>query len=156
MSTLNICLAGIFLATGYILTGQLAIPIGLHISWNFFQGNVFGFPVSGGNFQPATFFKIQQDGPDFWTGGDFGPEGGLLGTIFTLLGIVCILIWEKQHRGKLDLHLPISESPPFRMQNNQTEGQITNTSLRSQVILDSGKNLDSLLIPNGHQNYDSL
>jgi len=111
-STLNIGLAGIFLAAGYVLTGQLAIPISLHISWNFFQGNVFGFPVSGGDFRSATFIQIQQGGPDLWTGGLFGPEAGLLGTGAMILGIIITLIWIRKQYGNIDMHIPLSDPPP--------------------------------------------
>ena len=47
ISTINVALAGIMLALGLLWTAELALPIGLHLSWNFCQGNVFGFPVSG-------------------------------------------------------------------------------------------------------------
>jgi membrane protease YdiL (CAAX protease family) len=119
-STLNIGLAGIFLAAGYVLTGQLAIPIALHISWNFFQGNVFGFPVSGSDFQSATFIQINQSGPDLWTGGLFGPEAGLLGTGAMILGLIITLIWIRKQYGRIDMHLPLSEPPatfPPKMDN---------------------------------------
>ena len=118
ISFLNISLAGIFLSTGYLLTGQLAIPIGLHFGWNFFQGNVFGFPVSGGDYRIATFIKVIQEGPALWTGGSFGPEGGLLGTIFSLLGILCILVWVRFRSGKTGLHLAISQPPSLHKQIN--------------------------------------
>ncbi len=39
--------AGFFLAFGWVRTRQLWLPIGVHIGWNFFEGIVFGFPVSG-------------------------------------------------------------------------------------------------------------
>lgn len=112
-STFNIAVAGIFLAAGYLLTGQLAIPIGLHITWNFFQGNVFGFPVSGAHFSSTSFIAIQQGGPRLWTGGAFGPEAGLLGLGAMLLGILLTLFYVQNSRGKLGLHLPIG-SPPAR------------------------------------------
>lgn len=63
VSTLNLVLAGIFLATGYILTGELALSIGIHTAWNFFQGNIFGFPVSGRN-AGATLQAILTDVAD--------------------------------------------------------------------------------------------
>lgn len=120
ISSFNIILAGIFLATGYLLTGELAIPIGIHITWNFFQGNVFGFPVSGTN-AGATLVAIEQGGPDIFTGGAFGPEAGLIGIVAVFLGSFLIwkyvdlrygkaLLWEKlampeflpKHQAKLD------------------------------------------------------
>ncbi len=64
ISTLYLVLAGLFLGLGLVMTGSLAIPIGLHITWNFFQGNVFGFPVSGNDYPGATIFSIEQGGPD--------------------------------------------------------------------------------------------
>ena len=110
-STLNIVLAGGFLATGYLLTGELAIPIGLHITWNFFQGNVFGFPVSGTDFRSATLIAIEQGGPDLWTGGTFGPEAGLLGLGAMALGVWLTILWVRRRYGEADLQPTIAEPP---------------------------------------------
>ena len=120
-STLNICLAGILLAAGFLLTGELAIPIGLHISWNFFQGNVFGFPVSGADFRSATLIQIQQSGPEWLTGGAFGPEGGLLGIISNLLGILLIILWVKRRTGKAVLQTAISLPPTVINKNSNPQ-----------------------------------
>jgi membrane protease YdiL (CAAX protease family) len=111
ISTTNIALAGIMLGAGYVLTGQLAIPIGLHITWNFFQGNVFGFPVSGIETIGATFVETEQSGPALWTGGAFGPEAGLIGISAMLLGILLTLLWIRACTGKVGLHTPLSERP---------------------------------------------
>lgn len=80
LSTFNIVLAGLVLAFPYILTGSLGLSVGLHFSWNFVQGSVFGFPVSGLHLD-ASVIQIAQEGPDFWTGGAFGPEAGVLGIV---------------------------------------------------------------------------
>jgi hypothetical protein len=111
ISTINLMLAGVFLGLAYVLTGELAIPIGLHITWNFFQGNVFGFPVSGGDFSQATFIAIEQGGPDVWTGGAFGPEAGLMGIVAMLVGSGLIVLWVRWRRGSVGLHLPLAQAP---------------------------------------------
>jgi len=76
VSAAGIFFAGIFLAYGYIRTKQLWLPIGLHIGWNFCEGVVFGFPVSG--LDIYALLRIKVSGPVIWTGGAFGPEAGLI------------------------------------------------------------------------------
>lgn len=108
LSTLNLCLAGLFLGLPFILTGELALSIGLHITWNYFQGFIFGFPVSG---LPSygSLILIQQGGPTLWAGGSFGPEGGLLSIMMMLLGAGLVILWVKRTRGKVALDEGIGE-----------------------------------------------
>lgn len=75
--------AGLFLAWATLRTGQLWMSIGVHIGWNFFQGPIFGFPVSG--IETAPLIRHDVTGPPLLTGGAFGPEAGLL-----LLAIQCV------------------------------------------------------------------
>lgn len=99
LTTPFLALNGLFLGLGYLLTGELALPIGLHIGWNFFQGYVFGFPVSGSGHEVALF-AIQQGGPPAWTGGAWGPEGGLIGLLALLAGSLAIIAWVRwTHRA---------------------------------------------------------
>lgn len=111
LSTFNITLAGLMLGFGYVLSGQLAIPIGLHVAWNFFQSAVYGLPVSGFETFGASFLSTEQAGPELWTGGSFGPEGGLIAPAAMLLGVLLTALWVRLRGGKLSLHLPIAEGP---------------------------------------------
>ncbi|MGD2144743.1 MAG: CPBP family intramembrane metalloprotease [Anaerolineae bacterium] len=113
-STVNLIVAGVQLAVGYLLTAELAIPIGLHIAWNFVQGNVFGFPVSGTGFRSASFITIEQSGPDLWTGGAFGPEAGLLGLGTMMVGILLTVLWVRWRHGQVRLDLSLAEKPGRR------------------------------------------
>lgn len=91
VSTAGIFFAGVYLAYGYLRTRQLWLSIGLHIGWNFFEGVVFGFPVSGLDIYALTRIKVQ--GPELWTGGAFGPEAGLIVLPSLLLGAGLIYLY---------------------------------------------------------------
>jgi membrane protease YdiL (CAAX protease family) len=93
VSAAGIFFAGVFLAYGYLTTKQLWLPIGLHIGWNFFEGVVFGFPVSG--LDIYHLLRITVDGPEVWTGGAFGPEAGLVVLPGLLLGTALIYAYTK-------------------------------------------------------------
>ncbi len=88
-SSIGIFAAGYFLAYGWIRTGALWLPIGLHIGWNFFQGPVFGFAVSG---TPTPSIVVHSvEGPELLTGGGFGPEAGLI--VLPLMALGSLFIW---------------------------------------------------------------
>ena len=91
VSAAGIFFAGVYLAYGYIRTKQLWLPIGLHIGWNFFEGVVFGFPVSG--LDVYALMRITVHGPDLWTGGAFGPEAGLVVLPALILGAFLIYLY---------------------------------------------------------------
>ena len=110
-STAFLMAAGLFLGLGYVLTGELAIPIGLHITWNFFQGPVFGFPVSGTS-HAASVVAIRQLGPDVITGGAFGPEGGLIGLVALAIGSAAIVYWVRRARGSAELRDELARYAP--------------------------------------------
>jgi uncharacterized protein len=115
-STLALMVGGLALGLGYVLTGELAISIGMHITWNLFQGNVFGFPVSG-LFVGPTIIAITQGGPALWTGGPFGPEAGIIGGVATALGVVLTLFWVRWRYGRIALCAELTTvSPSFRTQ----------------------------------------
>lgn len=93
---LGLILAGIFLAYGWVRTRQLWLPIGVHIGWNFFEGSIFGFPVSGLNV--TGLIQQTPTGPVAITGGPFGPEAGLI--LLPTLALGAGLIWLNT-RGRL-------------------------------------------------------
>lgn len=98
LAIVNLIFLGFLFGLGFVLTGDLSMSIGLHLAWNFFQGHIFGFPVSGMMSTPAMI-TLQQNGPALWSGGDFGPEGGLIGTLAVLLGCASIALWSRWRAG---------------------------------------------------------
>lgn len=73
-----------------VLTGRLALSIGLHAAWNFAQLKIFGFAMSG-NAATDAWMSVELAAPAFWSGGDFGPEAGLLG-VFGLASMLAITV----------------------------------------------------------------
>ncbi len=106
VSALNISLAGMVFGLGMVLTGRLAIPMGMHITWNFFQSAVFGFSVSG--LEPGVvIIATEPVGPAWLTGGLFGPEAGLLGVGAIILGGILIYLWVRW-RGESSANLDLA------------------------------------------------
>ncbi|MBO6622201.1 MAG: CPBP family intramembrane metalloprotease [Balneola sp.] len=104
ISTFNIILAGFMLAVPFLLTGRLAMSIGIHFSWNWVMGGIYGLPVSGLDGRRSVL-QTSETGPDLWTGGKFGPEAGLLGILGMLFILTCILLYAQKRNpsGKLEL-----------------------------------------------------
>jgi membrane protease YdiL (CAAX protease family) len=91
VSFISIFLAGLLLGVSYIYTKNLWFPIALHFSWNFFQGTVFGFKVSG-----QSIYSIINQHPvenNILNGGEFGFEGSIIQQIFIVIAV--LLIWRR-------------------------------------------------------------
>jgi membrane protease YdiL (CAAX protease family) len=91
LPAVNLFAAGILLGVAYAVTHNLWLPIALHFGWNFLQGPVLGLTVSGQSVDSGwRVFRLA--GPDLFTGGAFGLEGGLVATATTVLGIMTLLL----------------------------------------------------------------
>lgn len=110
-SVAGIVVAALMLAGGYVLTSELAIPIGIHITWNFFQGPVYGFPVSGTS-GGVALVATEQSGPTVLTGGSFGPEAGVIGLVAAGLGLGLIALWVRWRDDRL--RIPADLTTPER------------------------------------------
>lgn len=84
--------AGLLLGAAYKWSGTLWLPIGIHWAWNFSQGNIFGFAVSG-NSAGESLIQAAVNGPDWLTGGTFGPEASV---ITVLAGLALSLYFFKE------------------------------------------------------------
>lgn len=100
-STLNTVLAGIVLTVPYIRTRSMWAQIGLHCSWNLTMATIVSLPVSGIGFAPH-FFAAQVARWSWLNGGAYGPEGGAVVTIVSVVGIV----WLAQTRYLTPSHRP--------------------------------------------------
>tara|TARA_B100000963_G_scaffold341704_1_gene341700 strand:- start:58 stop:1050 length:993 start_codon:yes stop_codon:yes gene_type:complete len=100
---LTIVLAGLLLAFPFVCTGNLALSVGLHNAWNFILGGIFGFKVSGLS-SAASIVSIQSTGPEWWTGGLFGPEAGISGVFAMSLSLLLIIIFLQKSFKQSGIH----------------------------------------------------
>lgn len=78
--------AGLLLGFAYIATRSLWFAIGIHFGWNFTQGGIFDAPISG--LTLPGMFSFRLSGPDFLTGGAFGPEASVIAIAVCLVASV--------------------------------------------------------------------
>lgn len=90
LSFINILLAGILLGSSYIYTRNLCFPIALHWFWNWIQGPVLGYEVSGNKFCDGLLTLYLPEA-NLINGGAFGFEGSILCTVLMVAGTAVIL-----------------------------------------------------------------
>lgn len=92
-ATVNIALAAILLGLAYLRTGSLALPIGIHLGWNWTQGTLFGFGVSGTS-EAGWWTPIFHGRPTYLTGGAFGLEASLPCALICGAAILLLARWK--------------------------------------------------------------
>ena len=93
LGTVNLFLAGLVLGMYYIYMKNLWFSIGMHLTWNFFQGPIFGFEVSGYETHSVIIQNIQ--GSEIITGGEFGFEGSIIATVLIISIIIFLYLTYK-------------------------------------------------------------
>jgi len=91
--------AGLLLASAYIYSRNLWFPIAIHFAWNFTQSAIFGANVSG-NAISKTLITSKIEGTEWFTGGQFGPEGSIQATVFCFVATI-ILLTLSHKEGKI-------------------------------------------------------
>ena len=97
IAVINIILVGLFYGLYVIKTNDLWAVCGMHSAWNFAQGNIFGFKVSGLDVSVGSLIDLNLVGSDFVTGGIFGPEAGITATFILLASIGILFIDKKRY-----------------------------------------------------------
>jgi uncharacterized protein len=75
-SVVLVMLAGFFLGSVLLATGSLYAAVMVHFGWNWVMAALLHTPVSGIAII-APDYRVVDAGPDWLTGGTWGPEGGL-------------------------------------------------------------------------------
>lgn len=112
----NIVVAGLFLGAVYLKTASLWWATGAHLGWNWGLGFLADAPVSGLELVDTPLYEPAMAGPDWISGGPFGPEGSLTATV--LLGVAAWMVWRssilKPGRKAIDVRpliLPMPRGP---------------------------------------------
>jgi membrane protease YdiL (CAAX protease family) len=87
---LSVALAGVFLGTVLLVTGSLYAAWATHFAWNWVMAALLHTSVSGLPFG-APGWRLVDAGPDWATGGSWGPEGGAGAFVGMLLSIGWLL-----------------------------------------------------------------
>lgn len=86
---LNAFFFGVLTAQARLATGSLWMPIGLHFGWNIAMGPVFGLPLSGRIYNSGLVTCVVE-GPEWFTGGLYSPDAGIMGTIALIIAAIVL------------------------------------------------------------------
>lgn len=112
LALVNLVLAGLVLGVAWWRTYSLWFATGLHLGWNWVMGVAVDLPVSGLAFDMPGFDAVLR-GPESWTGGAFGPEGGLAVTLAGLVALGWLIRTRRLSRDPVTLALgPLCDRRP--------------------------------------------
>ncbi len=102
LSVLITSIGGLAYGIGFLVSERIWFPLGLHFGWNYFQARVFGFSISGGFHGPDPLIVQHDTGPAILIGGEYGPEGGLVGLAAKsiVLTLVAAYFIFQRHRSR--------------------------------------------------------
>jgi membrane protease YdiL (CAAX protease family) len=101
----NLFLFGALVAYMFLATNNIWMPIGYHITWNFFQGNIYGIAVSG--LEQEGVYSSYMPTNNIVNGGDFGVEGGVITTF--IIAVSFVIIWAIWGRKNKPFQTPLTE-----------------------------------------------
>jgi CAAX protease family protein len=96
LSVLSSTLGGVMYGVAFLRTGTLWLGLGVHLGWNWWQGTVLGFTVSGTDDYSGAVLEVHTSGPDRLGGGAYGPEGSVLSLVGRVVIIVLIVVATRQ------------------------------------------------------------
>jgi membrane protease YdiL (CAAX protease family) len=108
LAMVNTFAIGALLCTAYLRTGALWMSWGIHFAWNTALGLVFGLPVSGLT-DFAVILRTHASGPRWVTGGAYGIEGSVVGTIVILLGFIPVILLTRRDLAARAQPAPVAQ-----------------------------------------------
>lgn len=93
--------AGLLLGAAYLVTGSLWAAIGLHFGWNVTIMGIFGTVTSGSEARESLVTAVTT-GPDWLSGGSFGPEASIVSVLVCSVATV-LLLYASHRRGRPSL-----------------------------------------------------
>ena len=84
-------LGGLMYGYAYLKFKNILVAVAIHFSWNFIQGTVFGYPVTGT--RSDGVFELSIIPNLFFNGGDQGPEASMMGILVRILIVIIIYLY---------------------------------------------------------------
>jgi membrane protease YdiL (CAAX protease family) len=114
LSVVSSTLGGVMYGVAFLRTGNLWLGLGVHIGWNWWQGTVLGFTVSGTDDYGGALLQVHTSGADWLGGGAYGPEGSVLSLVGRVVIIGLILVVTAPGRASAGTSRWSSRAAPAR------------------------------------------
>jgi membrane protease YdiL (CAAX protease family) len=114
LSVVSSTLGGVIYGVAFLRTGNLWLGLGVHLGWNWWQGTVLGFTVSGTDDYSGALLQVHTSEADWLGGGAYGPEGSVLSLVGRLVIIGLILAVTAPGRPSVGTSRSSSRAAPAR------------------------------------------